>query len=1182
MRLQKLEIKGFKSFANETVIHFHENVTGVVGPNGSGKSNIVDAFRWVLGEQKSKDLRLDKMSSIIFNGTSKKKQGALAQVSLSFDNNKNLLPSEYNSITISRLLYRNGDSEYRINDVVCRLKDVTTLLLDTGMGSDSYAIIALNMVDDLLSDKDNSRQKMLFQAAGITKYKIRKEETIRKLKATEEDLERVKDLLFEIESNLKTLEKQAKRAEKYFEIKNLYKDLSLKLAIHKVAHTKEKFKQLNSQIEKEEDNYRASEVTLKQLEAKLEQTKKSNLDKEKFLSDKQKETNELLSKIRVLENDRNVLKERINFISINANNLTETIAALEFRFQKLNEEIQNFNEIKEIAIKEEKEKKNSLDNAQKNLEKIRLDHSKVKSSIDISIQAIQELDKEVFEIEKKTAIFENQKETILLDIKRSNAAINERAQEMKSFIEKLENIKILAQSKQTEINKYLVEQASIKKNQEELNARFEVENKKHSDLNRVLDAKRNEYKLTLSIIENLEGFPESIKYLAANKEWSKNVPLLSDIVYCKEEYRVALENFLEPYLNYYVAKDIDEALKAIQMLKVAQKGKANFIILDQIPKLKRAVPINDSFVAAIDCIETEQNYLPLFEQLLHKVFIVQEDKAFEEINDKELVLLSANGAYIRKKFAVSGGSVGLFEGKKIGRKKNLEILEKKITKKEKEEQQLIQNIQSLREQIELTKKRNLQLIIETEKDALNKINQERISLESRLENFNLYKKENESKIANATTQLKNIEIDVKKNIEFHTLKTAKRTQLNVTFSEQDDSFAKATSLMSEASAKYNENNIEFIKQQNKLLGINRELEYRKDQKLELENQKQNKKTQQDVETKEVVAANAQLAAIEKELQKQYSDKELRETSLTEAEAVYFKTRGHLNDIEEQIRAFNKLRQESQLLINNLKDKFNDVKFQLASVGERLQIEFKIGINEIINKDPDLNDDLADIEANVDKLRGRIENFGEVNPMAVEAYNEINERYILIKKQETDIIEAKDSLMQTIVEIEKTATQQYLQSFEKIRENFIEVFRGLFTADDTCDLILVNPENPLESEINIIAKPKGKRPQTINQLSGGEKTLTAIALLFALYLLKPAPFCIFDEVDAPLDDTNIEKFNKIIKTFSKDSQFIIVTHNKATMASVDVIYGVFMPEQGISTVSAVDFRNLEHSMVLESV
>lgn len=1182
MRLQKLEIKGFKSFANETVIHFHENVTGVVGPNGSGKSNIVDAFRWVLGEQKSKDLRLDKMSSIIFNGTSKKKQGALAQVSLSFDNNKNLLPSEYNSITISRLLYRNGDSEYRINDVVCRLKDVTTLLLDTGMGSDSYAIIALNMVDDLLSDKDNSRQKMLFQAAGITKYKIRKEETIRKLKATEEDLERVKDLLFEIESNLKTLEKQAKRAEKYFEIKNQYKELSLKLAIHKVAQTKEKFKQLNSQIEKEEDNYRASEVTLNQLEAKLEQTKKSNLDKEKFLSDKQKETNELLSKIRILENDRNVLKERINFISINANNLTETIAALDFRFQKLNEEIQNFNETLEIAISEEKDKKITLDNAQKNLEKIRLDHSKVKSSIDLSIQAIQELDKEIFEIEKKTAIFENHKETIQIDIKRSNAAIDDRAQEMKSFIENLENIKILAQSKQTEIDNYQVEQESIKKNQEDLNNRFEVENKKHSDLNRILDAKRNEYKLTLSIIENLEGFPESIKYLSANKEWSKNVPLLSDIVYCKEEYRVALENYLEPYLNYYVAKDIDEALKAIQMLKVAQKGKANFIILDQIPKLKRAVPINDSFVAAIDCIETEQNYLPLFEQLLHKVFIVQEDKAFEEINDKELVLLSANGAYIRKIFAVSGGSVGLFEGKKIGRKKNLEILEKEITKKEKEEQQLIQNIQLLREQIELTKKRNLQVIIEKEKDALNKINQERISLESRLENFNLYKKENESKIANASAQLKNIEIEVKKNTELYNLKTTKRTQLNKTFSEQDDSFAKATSLMSEASAKYNENNIEYIKQQNKLLGIKRELEYRKDQKLELENQKRNKKTQQDVETKEVVAANAQLEAIEKELLKQYSDKELRETSLTEAEAVYFKTRGHLNDIEEQIRAFNKSRQESQLLINNLKDKFNDVKFQLSSVGERLQIEFKIGINEIINKDPDLNDDLADIEANVDKLRGRIENFGEVNPMAVEAYNEINERYILIKKQETDIIDAKDSLMQTIIEIEKTATQQYLQSFEKIRENFIEVFRGLFTADDTCDLILVNPENPLESEINIIAKPKGKRPQTINQLSGGEKTLTAIALLFALYLLKPAPFCIFDEVDAPLDDTNIEKFNKIIKTFSKDSQFIIVTHNKATMASVDVIYGVFMPEQGISTVSAVDFRNLEHSMVLESV
>lgn len=1182
MRLQKLEIKGFKSFANETAIHFHENVTGVVGPNGSGKSNIVDAFRWVLGEQKSKDLRLDKMSSVIFNGTSKKKEGALAQVSLTFENNKNLLPTEYQNITISRMLYRNGDSEYRINDVVCRLKDVTTLLLDTGMGSDSYAIIALNMVDDLLADKDNSRQKMLFQAAGITKYKLRKEETLRKLKATEEDLERVKDLLFEIEGNLKSLEKQAKRAEKYFEIKNAYKDQSLKLAIHRVSKTKEQFKLLSQQIEKEEDNYRQAEVATRTLEAKLEQTKKSNLDKEKFLSDKQRETNELLSKIRSLENEKNILKERINFISINANNLSETLAGIEFRLAKLAEEKLGFSNQISLASKEEIEKKNLLQEALANLEKIRVDHSQMKSELDKSLQIIQELDKSIFELEKKSAIFENQKESLQTDIKRNQTAIAERENEMKSSIDRLEVVKKSAINKSQLINELIKNQELIKSTEEKLQIDLDTNSKNLSNLNRILDAKRNEYKLTLSIIENLEGFPESIKFLASNKEWAKNVPLLSDTIYCKEEYRIVLENFLEPYLNYYVVDNVSEAMKAVEMLRIAQKGKANFILLDNIPKSKKAVPPTDEYISAIECVETDAKYQKLFSFLLDKVFIVNEEKSFNDLNDLDITLLSSNGAFIRKKHSLSGGSVGLFEGKKIGRKKNLEILEKEITKKEKEEQSLILKIQSLREQLEKLKKDDLQARISSEKDELNKINQEKIALESKLENFNHYKKETTDKIIAASKNLEKTQTDYLSNLTILQTKIEERTALKHHFSQKDTSFKQAANQMSEASSKYNEQNIEYIKQQNKLNTLTRELSYRETQILELSLQKSQKIEQQNTEIKEVDMAKNQLEFIDKNLLGLYEEKAKRESSLTEAEAVYFKTRGVLNELEEQIRASNKSRQDLQLLINNLKDKFNDVKFQLSAVGERLQIEFKIGINEIINKEPDLNEDIVLLESDVEKLRTRIENFGEVNPLAVEAYNEISERYHTIKKQEEDIIFAKQALMETITEIENTATRQYLDSFEKIRTNFIEVFRSLFTADDTCDLILVNPNNPLESEINIVAKPKGKRPQTINQLSGGEKTLTAIALLFSLYLLKPAPFCIFDEVDAPLDDTNIEKFNKIIKKFSAESQFIIVTHNKATMAAVDVIYGVFMPEQGISAVSAVDFRNLDHSMVLESV
>ena len=301
MRLQKLEIKGFKSFANETVIHFNEDVIGVVGPNGAGKSNLVDAIRWVLGEQKSKDLRLEKMQDVIFNGTKKRKPGGVAYVALTFENTKNLLPTEYQTVTIARYLYRSGESEYRLNNVVCRLKDIRSLFLDTGIGSNSYAIIALGMVEDILSDKENARRRMFEQAAGISKYKTRKAETLNKLTATQADLDRVEDLLFEIEGNLKTLEKQAKRTKKYFELKEQYRELSIQLSVIKIKDLRESYVSLSDTIGREQDSYRSLDAKIHQLEADLENLKQKHLDKEKSLSDFQRSMNDLISNIRTGE-----------------------------------------------------------------------------------------------------------------------------------------------------------------------------------------------------------------------------------------------------------------------------------------------------------------------------------------------------------------------------------------------------------------------------------------------------------------------------------------------------------------------------------------------------------------------------------------------------------------------------------------------------------------------------------------------------------------------------------------------------------------------------------------------------------------------------------------------------------------------------------------------------------------
>ncbi|MEM6317412.1 MAG: AAA family ATPase [Bacteroidota bacterium] len=352
MRLRTLEIKGFKSFADLTQIHFNEDVIGVVGPNGSGKSNIVDAIRWVLGEQKSKELRLDKMTSVIFNGTKKRKASGAASVSLTFENTKNLLPTEYNMVTVTRMLYRSGESEYRLNNVPCRLKDVTSLFLDTGIGSNSYAIIALNMVDDLLSDKENARRRMFEQAAGISKYKKRKRETLNKLKNTEADLERIEDLLFEIEGNLKTLEKQAKRAERYYEIKKNYKELALDLAVFQVAEYKEDYKSIESRLTSEMDDFRQLEIDNRNLEAQIEEEKRKNLDYEKNLSESQKALNALVGSIREMENEKRILEQRSLFTKDNKEKLSSQITRTKDRIGQLDEELVNYRS----RINEEKRK----------------------------------------------------------------------------------------------------------------------------------------------------------------------------------------------------------------------------------------------------------------------------------------------------------------------------------------------------------------------------------------------------------------------------------------------------------------------------------------------------------------------------------------------------------------------------------------------------------------------------------------------------------------------------------------------------------------------------------------------------------------------------------------------------------------------------------------------------------
>jgi chromosome segregation protein len=1178
MRLKQLDIKGFKSFANDTTINFSEDVIGIVGPNGSGKSNIVDAIRWVLGEQKSRELRLDTMSSVIFNGTKKRKAGGLASVSLTFENTKNLLPTEYHTLTITRMLYRSGESEYRLNGVTCRLKDITSLFLDTGIGSNSYAIIALGMVDDILSDKDDSRRKMFEQAAGISKYKVRKRETLNKLKSTAADLERVEDLLFEINNNLKALEKQARRTKKYFELKEQYKVLSTDLAILKVSALKEKQNELRTKLQKESDAYRQLEVAINQNEAALEKERKANLDKEKALSDRQRELNQLVGNIRAKENDRRMLEQKQQFLQDNTSKLERDIQHAQGRILQLQEDIENYRANLNTEKRVEVQLEEALEKAEEEQEAIKANHGALKSGLDDIVREQQKLEREAFELEKHKAINSNQREGLEQELKRNVDAMANRQQDMLDLNDKMNILEKDIQEKQAAIEAMEKAEEERQVQLEKTEQELEVLNKKRTQVNRSLDAKRNEFKLTKSMVENLEGFPESIRFLSTAKtsEWNKDTPLLSDLIYVKEEYRVAIENYLEPYLNYYVVEDLQDAYKAIQLLSKTQKGKANFFLLSAFKDYVPPMALLPDTLQAIDLVETEPIYRNLCAYLLENVLLTDRDDIQGQLQDNSYVLLSKSGRFIQRRYSVSGGSIGLFEGKKIGRKKNLEVLDSAINKLEREENRLSTQFFNLKSAIENLKAQRTPAQIQQIRKSLSQQLQEKASLTTRLENFESFLQETiknqdgiQQRIDELTEKNEEISLQLKE-------KNAQVTLVKERITNTDVNYRQVAEQLSKASSNFNEQNIQFIRQQNKVSALQRELGFREKQLEESRTTIVNNQQALEQAKAEIKEIQTQSDDLTKALQEAYEQRKSRSGLLSEAEQAYFQARGGINELEDELRKLNKKRQDAQILVNSLKDKVNDVKYEISAVAQRLRIEFNVSINDVVNQEPQADMSIAEIEVKVDRLRGRLENYGEINPLAVQAYDEMKERSDNITQQRDDILKAKEDLEETIKEIEETATVQFIEAFEKARLYFIDVFRSLFTEDDTCDLLLLEPENPLESKIEIVAKPKGKRPQTISQLSGGEKTLTATALLFALYLLKPAPFCIFDEVDAPLDDANIEKFNKIIKKFSKDSQFIIVTHNKLTMAAVDTIYGVYMAEQGVSGVSPVDFRDFEHS------
>lgn len=1174
MQLTKLEIKGFKSFGDKVVINFDQGITGIVGPNGCGKSNVVDSIRWVLGEQKTRMLRSEKMENIIFNGTKKRKPTQLAEVSLTFKNTKNLLPTEYTEVTITRRYYRSGESEYLLNGVSCRLKDITNLFMDTGIASNSYAIIELKMVDDILNDKDNSRRALFEEAAGISKFKTRKKETLRKLKDTDDDLDRVEDLLFEIEKNLKSLEKQAKQAEKYYKLKEDYKVESVALARKSVAEKSERFKNLEKAIQQETDRKTEINQMMAKQEAEIEKGKTDLISKEKLLSTRQKTLNEHVNKIRQFESERKIKNERLTFLEDKSDNLREqlesdrksneraafSLESLRNELEQANKEFQSIEKDFKVLEKSYSDQKEVSQEAQEAFEEKRASFNEKKDKL--------------YQIRKEIEIKEIQLNTLKTEYEKTESDSSEQSETLEKFDSKLNALEKEKEEKGQLLNKRKEEEDRHTKAIQDVSETIELIREEKTQISRKLDSKSNEYNLTKSLVENLEGFPEAIKFLKKKANWNKNAPLLSDIITCDDKYRVTIENYLESYMNYYVVDTERQAFEAVNILSDASKGKANFFVLDAFDKYEiQQSRLYDNAIPASEIVEYEPKYKRLISYILENVYIVKGGPG-EIPMDEEAIFITESGKYTKRRFSVSGGSVGLFEGKRIGRAKNLEKLQKLIKELETKNVEVKEKLEQKQQELARLKSNTFKSDIDELQKEFNQINEEYISVKTRKEQLGQMltsqanrKEEIVNGIEKLTHELEHLKPEMEGlQEEFSTLEKQ--------ISELEAMAKREAQKLSEQSQNFNQQNILFHQKQNRVESIRQEISF-KETAFESSKSRISKNHEEleknELEIRKLIDTSE---TNEDELIEMYDEKESIEQGVNEAEKEYYAQRGDIDVSEKTLRELRSKKEVSDTLIMEQQEKLNETKLELSAVKERLSVEFKVDLEAILKEEAEPDERPTDeIEAKVLKLRDKIERMGPINPMAMEAYDEIKERHTFITEQKNDLIEAKDSLLETIQEIDTVAKETFLEAFGKIKTNFVEVFRSLFTDEDDCDLKLTDPDNPLDSSIEIMAKPKGKRPLTINQLSGGEKTLTATSLLFAIYLLKPAPFCIFDEVDAPLDDANIDKFNQIIKKFSAESQFIIVTHNKRTMASTDIIYGITMIEQGVSRVVPVDLREL---------
>ncbi len=1181
MYLKRLELQGFKSFADKTVLEFMPGITSVIGPNGSGKSNISDAIRWVLGEQSIKSLRGSKSMDIIFAGTENRKSLGFAEASLVFDNTDGTLPIEYSEVVVTRKIYRSGETGYYINKTPCRLKDVLELFMDTGIGKDGYSIIGQGKIDEILSNKSEDRRHIFEEAAGIVKYRVRKEETEKKLEQTKLNLLRINDILLEIEQNLEPLKNQSDKAKRFLSLRYELKEIEIGLFLYNI----EKYKQNLEQISQDEEIMNS---TLNQEEGKLE---KISILKEELKS----EIDEITANIEKTQNlgfesrhEIERLNSEINVSNTKIQNNLENIERLKAEIKENTSKVQELTEEKEQKNKRKESLKQNKAKFEKELKEKEEELKKITEKLSEKELAIEEKKRNVEKnIESK---YEYQTQISTLNANKDNLEKRKKQLEQENYstISELDNTRFKKEEISKEFQKTenkrnqllaSLEQISVKKEENEAILK-DFETRINTLLNEIR-IKDSKLKFLIETEREKEGYIKSVKDLLKAceniKELGKGMHgVLANIITVPEKYQTAIEMCLGASLQNIVTDTEEDAKKLVEYLKTNNLGRASFLPLTAIKgkKLEKIKSKEKGIIGiASDLVEFDKKYEQIILNLLGRTVVVDTMQTAIAVAKSEgyaYRIITLQGDIINPSGLITGGSIAKKTVNILGRSREIEKLEKelkelkqKLAKIEKEKEDYISSNEDIVKEVQALEDniKEVEITYATERQRI-------ISIDENIERLSNKLKKSREELANIETQIEIIiEEKIKKEKEIQEL-TAINNNLSQEISEYaklnkdnqkyiDDLNVDITDLKISVSS-FDESEVSIVELEKR---INEEIEENKQSLKTKESQIEQLKIDNETLDNNIKNFEEKIKKIKEEVQNSGDTIEKLKTQRLEKNETLAKKE------EEQTAQF-KLIEELKAQIVKLEVKKTKTEEGLDEEINRMWEEYELTPNAA--KDYKKPENIANTQKRVNNLRSDIKDLGSVNIDSIEEYANLKNRYDFMCEQRLDLENTTAKLRNVISDMTSLMKEQFKVKFELINKNFKEVFSELF-GGGKAEITLTDEENILESGIDITVQPPGKKLQNMMLLSGGEKAFTAIAILFAILKINPAPFCVLDEIEAALDDVNVYRYAEYLKKFSNNTQFLIITHRKGTMEAADTVYGVTMEEKGISKLLSMKLK-----------